>query len=184
VGIFSLPGLLRRILLCADFRSLVVGFSRRVLSLRGFGFSVVFGFPAVFGSLRGFRFFVVFGSPVSRVLSVGSVLSVWFCSAVSVFVDFVCVRHFALRGLCVLVGFVWASAASFGLLVLRVSFYCLVWASTAWCGLLLHRVCFFCFVFASAALYGLAGVSQRHQHREPSQSAIRGALEGAWQVAF
>jgi len=56
------------------------------------------------------------------------------------------------------------------------SFYCLVWASGASCGLLLLRV-------ASAALHGLAGVFQRHQHREPSESAIRGALEGAWQGA-
>ena len=44
---------------------------------------------------------------------------------------------------------VWASAASFGLLVLRVSFCYIVWASVA-------SVCAF------AALYGLAGVSQRH----------------------
>ena len=160
--IFSLPGLLR-ILLCADFRSLVVGFSRRVLSLRGFRFSVVFGSPAVFGSLRGFSvLFVVFGSPVSPVLSVG-VLSVCFCSAVSVFVGFVCVRSvcgglfvvvfcgFVLLpcwpsvACCFCVGFccfVWASGASCELPLLGVGFYCLVW-----CGLLLHRVGFFCFVF-------------------------------------
>ena len=139
--IFSLPGLLR-ILLCADFRSLVVGFSRRVLSLRGFRFSVVFGSPAVFGSLRGFSvLFVVFGSPVSPVLSVG-VLSVCFCSAVSVFVGFVCVRSVC-GGLFVVVfcGFMWASVASV------LAFYCFrVGLLLLLCGLLLLRLGFWCFV--------------------------------------
>ena len=42
----------------------------------------------------------------------------------------------------------WASAASFGLLVRCVSFYCVVWASTAWCVLLL--LCMGLLVFLNA----------------------------------
>ena len=118
MGIFSLPGLLRRILLCADFRSLVVGFSRRVLSLRGFGFSVVFGFPAVFGSLRGFRFFVVFGSPVSRVLSVRFSPCGFVQRSLSSSTSSVCV---------ILLSVVFVSSwASFGLPLLRLGFWCFV----------------------------------------------------------